>query len=525
MSGYESALIAVAWTNSTSYPPFLPCNSSSGTDTHWNGIDHIEIHRVDGTAGDATCSDPGSPTSPSASADKVAVLDANKASWVDATHRADKDFAYTVFACENASCSSWWGDGSGSDEGINSAAANDEFDYACTEAEAWVLTSITGESVVDVNVVDDYRANAPEVLFFPESWTYEDYFEVLWSISDDQSDTGYSQIWSERYGSTGWPSGGFNSSGGWSSTSSATLIATGADSDSEDDYGIDHPNVMLTTNAAGDRRMVLMAPSQHDSSAYHDKIVQVTSSDDTADDFDLDCEVTTPGVCDKEIISDSVGTVAVVANGTSGCLDDARHARVYTDYMDGTAEVLENGGAPRLLHMATGSTSGSCSCASGSAPDDIGQSTGSFSGGVWIWSLAVYASCPVIQVTDAHDVAVIPLPDGDFKAYYRSGDDLVLSYWNSSDNVFEDEMVVEVKWDDGSGGASATGPSSECIANVAGLVYKSGDTPPVYHEGLFFKLQDSIGCGATGLNDDVADPPGSSQTTNDAAIVSAEHLN
>ena len=143
-SGLESKALTVDW----STPP-APCTNTSGDD--WDGTEHLMLRRNAGTT---------SPTSPTGG---TLVTTTTALTHDDIVHRSSKAYAYAVFACEDASCTEWFGDGTGSDETTSNTTGNDE-----TDPEAWSLTDITGESDVTSVVVDDPAATGPHAFFYPD---------------------------------------------------------------------------------------------------------------------------------------------------------------------------------------------------------------------------------------------------------------------------------------------------------------------------------------------------------------------
>ena len=459
-SGHESRTMAMSWT----------ANAPAAC-TGWGGTHHLQIHRADGTS-----TPPSAPTSGTF----VATRSNSQTSWDDILHRSNKTFAYAIFACEDAGCSSWYGqDGA---ESLGEVTFSDS-----TEPEKWELVGISGSSVLDVNAVNDHDANAPHAFFYPSSWpdsALSNKLVLLWSTSGNSSTS--SEVFYQLYDATGWPSGGFNTS--WSSSNNwatAELVAEGSTTVGDEDFAADHPWVMLTMNSSS-YRAVMMAQSQHTANghtSYNDKIVQVQSAGASAADFGMSCS-TSGGTC-TDTFAD-VGSLAVDADGTSGTdyVAAAGHGRILWDYISNPV-VNTSGGAPFLLFQYGYPLSGTCSQSSGS-PDDIVKADGSWNGSKWVWSVDLDAGgCPDLHIQNGHDNTYIPLPDGEFKVYYKDHNspyEWHEVYWDGGS--FVDDTTVEFYWD----GSTSSGPSPVCIENASALVYVGSGGPAA---GMFFKLLDS----------------------------------
>lgn len=223
-----------------------------------------------------------------------------------------------------------------------------------------------------------------------------------------------------------------------------SLVANGSTDSADDDYNADHPWSTLTIDG-GDKRVQLFVQSQDPASGFN-QAIQIESTDEVGDDFGLSCG--TPP-CSTTIL-DGGGYIAIPADGTSR---ERRH------------------------RLATGSW-------------DSGA-------GEWTWNVANGGSpaCPIIQVNDGHDVGSIPMPNGELKVYYKAytGNEWHVTYWTGS--AFEDDSVIQVWFDDG----FTSPPDPECLENADPLVFVDGAGP---HEGMFLMVQDSLWCGATGMDDD-----------------------
>ena len=123
--------------------------------------------------------------------------------------------------------------------------------------------------------------------------------------------------------------------------------------------------------------------------------------------------------------------------------------------------------------------------------------------------------CADIAIDDVHDNTYIPLPGDNYKIYYKDYTDFqIYSRYGDGDDWFE-EVPIHIYWDTGTPYTSS--PDGECVENVSALVRLSGG---VAEEAMFFLVQDSDWCGASGLDslDDLSD-------NDDGAIVYARHVN
>jgi len=485
-SGSQSKAISLIW--STGGP--VACTNTTGDD--WSGTHHLELH----------WSDSGTPTGPSASS-KAKSMAASTTSTDHFVHRSNKLFYHTLFACEDSSCTSWYGDGSGSDESTSSAS-----DSEWTAVEKWVLTGVTGESDVTSAVIDDAAANAPHVFYYPASW-YTGYSDKLAMYYGKAGGTGSnSEVWYVLHDATGWPTGGFNSSASWGSP---TLVAEGSTSHADDDFAADHPWAMLTEESSN-KRVQLFVQSQHRAAGYHEQTIQIESTDEIGDDFGLSCSGSS---CTDTFLSSSDGYVAIAADGSSSTdyVEHVRHSRVAWDYV--ADPVIDSGtDEPFMMIQLQYPSTGSCSSIPAtSSPDELGRADGAWDSGSSIWDWQVETDggspdCPELHVEDVHDNTSIPLPAGEHKMYYKdySNHGWYVAYWDGSGWV--DEAPVDFHWD-----GSASGPDEHCIENPAAVVYTGGAT---VHEGMFFMLMDTDTCGYTGFDDDAT------AIEDDAAIVFAE---
>lgn len=475
-AGHESRALTLGWAAGPA--------ACSG----WTGTDHIELHRDESA----------SPTAPSSTTLVTATAGAN-AAFDDLLHRSNKSYYYTVFACENAGCTDYYGDGSGSGEVNGGDTASDT-----TDPETWELEGVTGESDVTSCVVDDPAANAPHVFIYPSTWPGTGYDLKLAMYYSKSGGTGSaSEIYYRLHNAAGWPVGGFNNSASWAT---AVLVAEGSTTQADDDFAVDHPWSMLTYDGTN-YRVQLFAQSQHNNPSYHEKVIQIESTTAVGDDFGLTCSGSS---CSTTPLN-GAGYVAIDADGTSATsyVNHARHSRVTWDYL-GDPLIDAGTDEPFMLFQVERPTSGTCA---DTGYDDVGWADGVWGSGVWNWTVLTSSSCPAVQITDGHDNANIPLPYGEFKVYYKdfATSEYHVVYWNGT--AWEDDTTIEFVWD-----GSASGPDHACIDNVSTVVYNNGGT---VNAGMFFLLLDSdttcFGTSGVGFDDD------GGVSNDDSAIVYA-HL-
>lgn len=485
----ESAAIAVTWTNAGP----VACSNLSGDD--WSGTDHLRLRRASGTT------PPGTPSSGT----QVANLSPTATSKDDFIHRSDATYSHALFACEDSSCTSWYGDGSGDLESTSETEDSDS-----TEKELWLLEGVADEAAVGTNVVGNNKANAPHAFYYPSSWStgYSEKLGLYWSKSATPGGAA-SEVYHRNLTSTGWPAGGFNTTTAWSSD---TLVLEGSTDSSEDDYKADHPWAMLTQDGS-DKRVQLFVHSQD---VDNKQIIQIESTDASGTDFDLDCS----GAACTHTALEQDGYVAVAADGTSSTdyVVHAQHSRVAWDYID---DPVIDAGTDQPWMMFQVKRPSADDCADTGGYDDIGwvDATWDSTNSVWDWAVETDLStpaCPVIHVNDAHDNSSVPLPNNEFKMYFKdwSSETWYVSYWDGS--AWGDSATIEFEFDS----STTSHPTHDCIENVAVLVYAD---PPVVEEGMFFRLLDTNACPNSGTGGSVGFD--NVITVDEGAIVFAKHVN
>ncbi len=483
-AGIESKAITVSWTNG---PP-AACTNSAGD--HWDGTNKLRLRRAAGNI---------APANPTAGT-QVADMNLLAVSRDDFVGRSDKLYSYALFACEDASCSSWYADGSGSLEDETNTEAS-----ATTEAEVWVLTGVTGESDVTSVAIDDPSANAPHIFFYPSDWGSGLSNKLAIYYSERADGGSPSEVLYTIHDDTGWPaSNPLNDPASWAST---TLVAEGSNDLADDDYKADHPWAMLTRDGS-DKRVQLFVQSQ---GLANNKAIQIESVDEVGDDFGLSCG----GSSCSTTMLDGAGYVAIDADGTAGTdwVVHLQHSRVGWNYI---SDAYIDSGTDQPFMMVKMGRPAADECSDTGLYDDIGRADGAWDSGTSTWKWEVETDggspdCPVVHIEDGHDNTMIPLPGGEFKLYYKdwSTEEWYVTYWNGA--VWEDDALITFEWD-----GSSSGPDHDCIENPSAVVHVDGAS---INEAMAFRLLDSDNCpfGGTGLDDD--------PFVNDAAIVFAKLSN
>jgi hypothetical protein len=537
-SDLESVALRVTWTISGAGAPPVACENSGGDD--WGGTDHLEVHIAEGSvvAVPHGCSSSiSAPAVPSAST-LVASLEPNTSAVTILVHRASKEFAFTLFACEGETCSDrFYSDGSGGtgNEPISTDTDLDDQGHDCTLHEKWALTGISGETDVGDFVVGREQANAPHAFFYPASGWFpsspdlSDYL-VLYFHDTEPGGGSAPDIYYKLHNASGWPAGGFNTSSDWDTGS--ILVAqgdhdTGDTGDAYPDYMADHVWSMLSSDTSGNHYVTLFAGTNPRNPDYRrSHIVWIESTDEYGTDFNLSCS---SGSCSADILDASASGIAIdpfVSGTDTEFVAHARHGRTGWNYID-DPWLVEGEDEPVMLFTFERPDTGDCF---DTGTDDIAWADGSWSNspGEWSWTVETDGSCPdcpVVQVGEGHDPGLIPLPDGEQKMYYKQGGSFYVVYWN--DSVWEDASPITFLW----GGSGSDGPSPICIGNITTLVHRSGS---VVHEGMFLRLQDTLICieknigwgeDCEGNPDIVGLDDGNCDGENDAAIVFAEHVN
>lgn len=462
--GHASAQLSLAWS---------PVPEGCGSFT----FDHYAACWNDAAADEL----PRAPAGPD-EADHCADVSVQRA-WSQArlwVHRSDRAFAVTVFACGDAACTTWYGD---------DAEVRNHQDGAVTAKERWVLRSVSSFDDTDRAIADN-GANAVSSLFYGPGFGDVGHLALWYSTGAG----GVENIRQVRAETAGWHD--FNDTS-WTEPVEVAASAgehTGA-------FGhVTHPWVVpAVEDGVPYVRMYLQADDDGDNvSGEQFRIWSVDSLDDAGTDFGLACEGSDcdadgascdrGDLCDWDDASGDGGAAfEEVANG--GDADDAwitsaAHGRVVWSPLDDRDGAIDfDSDRPMMLFSGTAE-----SCLA--PPDDL--LAGTWDGSAW--EIPTAGSCPDVQIDDAHDPGVMPLPGGSFKAYVQIGADAYeVCYYE--DGAWTDCAEVEIAFDDGTMLGELDPSLGACTDNFDALAHRSGGR---LHEGGFLHAFTGGDCFAEG---------------------------
>lgn len=431
-------------------------------------------------------------------------------------YRSNTDFAAKVFACGNASCTTWYGDGTRALEVETSST-----DTVLTGRERWVLTSVSSLSDNTIAVLDN-NASASTALFYPNAWSAGDQLGMWWSVSGG---SGIDTISYKSASSTGWMD--FNVAT-YSSTSTVLESISGAT-----DYACTHPWAVAATDGTSDYIELFMNCDDNGNPTSGDsfRVTRIASDDDLGSDFGLSCSLSPncgqtarSGICpngdlcdmeDKSSDGSDAMTDAILAIPyTSGTLstdhDIAGHGRIIWDYLL-YPELDFSTDDPGMVYTGA-PLSSSCSAIGGSTDDLY---IASWDGTEWVTPVDPGTGCVDTDLPDLHDPGVMPLPNQNgFKMYAKSGTTQFYVCYSDDGTTWDSAncQTIELAFDDGTLlGSLSTGLQS-CLQNIDVLIYDDGTA---YKKGAFFRA----------VPDDATNTCFASSGTPFGGIVFAEHRN
>lgn len=510
MSGHESAALTATWSkvsNCTGYSfdQYKLCFNKQVSDG--NGATF-----------------PSVPSSPSAAFGCYPV--SNNMATESATvfvHRSYQDWTARLFACDNYSCSDWYG--------LNTANGEvlvDDSDTEETKPEIWVLEDIDDYDTDTDRVVAEDNASASAALFYPNGFPSEGYLGLWWSVDEDHFNLP-SRIEQKVASNSGWQN--FNTTS-WGSTQ--TVAQEPAIDPAGTFENPTHPWVL----AMKDGLDYYIQMFFHLGPQGQYEVWRIESHDEDGQDFGLDC--TDTGGCavgadecgygepcnwETPDTGEAAEVVVCSDTGDAACfyIASAGHGRVAHDYVAyGAATPTDE---PFMLFTGNTHTQTSADdperCSIGGTTADLYQLTYDASGELWSMPLDTGTACPDgVVMEDVHDPGVIPLPNGAFRVYYQVNlDSFEVAFWNGTS--LEEGVPLLIAFDDTStygitaGGLYGSGNRPDlgaCLENIDTLVFPD---PPTVHEGAFFKA------GITGY--DNSDP--TDDCFVDGGIVFAEHRN
>ena len=508
--GREAEAVTLTWNTA-------PSSCINTYADNWAGVDHYALYRRDGAVyavGDG-CADNTTSflTSAPISSEWVADIAAGTTTYEDAVYRSAKDFRYYVVACDDSGCNSPYGEDGGELETYGQA-------WDCTYREEWTVTGVDSLDTADwpslgVDWVVD-GGNAPAALYYPSGFIdgliYVDDVLGLWWSESCNSKTDCVYMKRAYYWDTG-PQD-WNSYSSWTTES---LVAEETDGNAGDFTKLTHPWVMAVDD--GSERWIRMWV-QRQNGDVHNHIVGVDSADEIGANFGLegtvgsgtceadgeDCQI--GDMCDYEDESadgDGEGIIDICADGSAACanLNGARHGRIMWDYLSNGAVDFSTD-EPWMVFTGTPDGEGQqCARPGEDDQDDIYLAEWDSTGGEWaVVDDGGTPLCPVDQAVDRHDPAVVPLPDGAFKMYYKEGESAeYVIYWNPDSEAWEDEAQIQIYLDDGF--ATEIG---DCVENMDVVAHDDGGSTSFV---MFFKGDSDLqtgGCFDGGWGILAADP-------------------
>jgi len=140
--------------------------------------------------------------------------------WI---HRSDMDFGVGIWACQNAGCTEYYGDGT------YGASVTNDTGTATTEELCYVVVGVEDDSeTARVLSESDYPGiTASAALMYPGGWTNANKLGIWWSYID--SGSGADTVKTMHATDTGWQE--WNTYSGWSSVTKAAESGTGGPTD------------------------------------------------------------------------------------------------------------------------------------------------------------------------------------------------------------------------------------------------------------------------------------------------------
>ncbi len=429
------------------------------------------------------------PTTPAGANECATVLGRTttaKDLWI---HRSEMNFGLRLFACQNASCTEFYGDSAGT-----GATASNDYDDALTERLCFITEGITGDTdTARVLSEADYGSAvlASSALFYPSGWTDADKMLLYWSHKSGGEDV----IKARVAGDTGWQE--WNTYANWEEVTSGvydSLVAESKTGTSNPFNTVTHPWAVATES--GSTKAIQLFVQAYDSTGAQSEIYTLDSTDETGLDFGLEC--TDSGGCSdcayEDMCDYSSATLAVDADADAAdeWLDNAAHGRIMWDYVaEGAVDYASD--SPGLLF--TGQVDGTTCPDLGipPGPDDMYRAEWDSSASAWDVVDGMPCPTPMGDGNNQHDPGVTPLPDGEFMAFVKIAEaEARVYYFDPGTEVWEDDRDIRICFDSGtdpcgSPATDCTEITTDCVANIDSIVTSSG-TP---QGGLFFYVAHS----------------------------------
>lgn len=413
-------------------PAPTSCTYGGGSSTY--SFDHYEVCIDEGTTAPTS---PGSGTCHDVSAPQVELP----------VHRASRDYAARVFACDDSACSAYFGDGTTGGAGISVVGA---FQTTTTEDECFVAKGITSRSDT-ARVVSESSASASGVLFFPTAWTQGDHMAIYWSEAPEGSERQVIKM--KRAQASGWDNFNVEDTDTGTYTSDVVISQSAA---SGLFRSVTHPWVVAEDDGLSGRiRLYVQAQGDtedtadtgwtpYDKLGTVSKVYSIPSTDDEGDDFGLTCapaagcaeaghprlawHCDTGEACDFTSAVRELGATDTLDTGDDEPMWHSNHGRSTFDYVANPTGVDFSSDAPSMVFTGLGE----CETA---PPDDIYMAT--WDSAQSEYDVAMESGTPVCAdvVADGHhDPGVIPLPGGAFKMYVKKQHEkFVIYYFDGTD--------------------------------------------------------------------------------------------
>ena len=423
-------------------------------------------------------------------------------------HRANMDYGVSIFACQNSSCSTWYSYG-----GVGAPLFTNFKAGSTTEAERWVLEDIYDATDpygdTDRVISDTTGTVSASAAMMYSTGDLNKHLGIWWSEGRASSAPVIRHMYAEDEGWQSW-----NSYTGWSDP---VTVAEGIYGGSYEFQEPTHPWVAMSGNGE-DLAVRLFF---HSTGSVTPQIWSIDSVDEFGEDFGLSCEKQDTGLndVDCEVGGDTGGAdtcahgdLCDFENDTEGgspmhvssvlCADEdsavcfylteAAHGRMMWNFLE--HPVIEfTVDDPWMLF--SGNMSGDCADYvfqdENLGPADLMQAQ--WQSGLGFWEMETDEVdtdlfCPVDLVhEDRHDPGIIPLPQGEFKAYFQedsgSTSDDGGHIWECylHQDTWQDCTEIELAFDDGTTDGLLPADFGftladlyECVANIDTVVYWTG---------------------------------------------------
>lgn len=387
---------------------------------------------------------------------------------------ANTDYAYTIYACSNNSCTSYC-------SSISNVTGTDK-----TDPEQWMtpgIESFTTETSTRVLDPVTYGAAGSPAVFRYYSGDHNGelgfFFNYNGGIYFTRTDgcTEWEDNWNDD---STWSGDCLNDA--WTTPEQVMEKTTSGD--------YDHVSSPWVVPLDGGGLSLHWVTKDNVSSPTEMWFYRLDSSDIHGDDWGLECTDTTCNTtgCNTndfcEFSNRSSDIEEILHSEDGNCVSPIgwRHT-VAWDYM------ADEGWDPAnetLWHLITGNTTSgitgctSCSTSGGSSQLLVDWDTSSYS---LLETLIGSDSCPTEVISTRHNPSITPYPIDEYKVYVKEGQtEHTVRYTIDNGENYEDESAIEFYFDDGTGGLG-TSFSTGCIGDMSTYIFDDGTTK---HEIMFF---------------------------------------